>query len=242
MGARGFHQLGNPQSNDRMIWRLSDFEVLQNGVSRGLLSDSATWQYVDPFVWSFNGSTYELVVDPIFPGTDGLRTQVGVFEGFFWRSLQDGVAIVYTPDSGRARAIEAPLSPSHFGISLSAATTDGRATVVIGAQRQAVRSSAAPQSPLDEGDAIRLELVGADAGRSVADYLGTAVTTPTTWRLQVASRSAGEQVTLSWPHLSRQLPAGFRARLSDRPTARACCSTPTVRTSSPPAGKCANSN
>jgi len=215
MGARGFHQLGNPQSNDRMIWRLSDFEVLQNGVSRGLLSDSATWQYVDPFVWSFNGSTYELVVDPIFPGTDGLRTQVGVFEGFFWRSLQDGVAIVYTPDSGRARAIEAPLSPSHFGISLSAATTDGRATVVIGAQRQAVRSSAAPQSPLDEGDAIRLELVGADAGRSVADYLGTAVTTPTTWRLQVASRSAGEQVTLSWPHLSRQLPAGFRARLSD---------------------------
>lgn len=215
MGPRGFHQLGNPQATDRMIWRLADFEVFQNGVSVGLLSNSSTWQFVDPFVWSFNGTEYELVVDPVFPGTDGLRSQVGVFEGFFWRSLQDGVTVVYTPDSGRSRSAEAPLSPANFGVSLTAATADGKSTVVVGAQRQAVRASAAPESPLEEGDAVRVELLGADGGRSAADYVGTAVVGPTTWRLQVTSRAAGEPVTLSWPHLSRQLPAGYRARLVD---------------------------
>jgi len=215
MGPRGFHQLGNPQATDRMIWRLTDFEVFQNGTSVGLLSNSATWQFVDPFVWSFNGGSYELVVDPVFPGTDGLRTQVGVFEGFFWRSLQDGVSVVYTPDSGRARAAEAPISPANFGVSLTASTGDGQATAVVGAQRQAIRSSAAPASPLDEGDAVRVELVGTDGGRAVADYQGTPVVGPTTWRVQVTNRSAGEPVTLSWPHLSRQLPAGYRARLTD---------------------------
>ncbi|NUP99619.1 MAG: hypothetical protein HUU35_07175, partial [Armatimonadetes bacterium] len=33
--------------------------------------------------------------------------------------------------------------------------------------------------------------------------------------LAVTTRAAGEEVTLSWPHLGRQLPRGYRARLTD---------------------------
>ncbi len=181
------------------------------------MSSPATWQYVNPFVWAYSGHAYELVIDPNIPGGQGLRNQIGVFEGFLWLALKNGVGVVYTPNSNRAERAE-PISPANFGVSLFAATDDARASVIVGAQRQALRCAPAPA--VDDGAPVAMELITADQTRAAADWLGRPVTQPTTWRVAVRTRQAGREVTLSWPYLNRQLPAGSRVRLTDLTTGR----------------------
>lgn len=213
----GFHMLGNPQADRALLWRLADFEVFQAGQSRGLLSDQATWTLVDPVVWGYNGRDYELVADPTLPGTEGLRTELAVFEGFFWRALQDGVGIVYTPNSGRSRRAE-PISPANFGFSLVADDGSQRQTVVLGVQRRAVRA-AAPPIPEGEGGELSFAVAGA-GGRAAAEWTDQPIVQPKTWTLVVRGGRAQGDVTLSWPHLNRQLPRGYRVRLTDPTTGR----------------------
>lgn len=213
---RGFHQVGNPQANDTMLWSLGDFEVFQAGFSRGLLTNETLWNTVDPIVWVWNGQSYEMIADPTMPGTDGLRTHVKVFEGFFWRTLDDQLSVTYTPHSGRSREAE-PISPRNFGISLVSTAADQSSTLILGTQRTAVRAAAPPNS--EDATAVSLEVLTPDGGRAAADWLGQPITRATDW--QVISRApVGSDVTLSWPHLSRQLPRGYRARLSDPTTGR----------------------
>ncbi len=213
----GYHMLGNPQESRALNWNMADFEVFAQGTSVGLLSSPATWQYVNPFVWAYSGHAYELVIDPNIPGGQGLRNQIGVFEGFLWLALKNGVGVVYTPNSNRAERAE-PISPANFGVSLFAATDDARASVIVGAQRQALRCAPAPA--VDDGAPVAMELITADQTRAAADWLGRPVTQPTTWRVAVRTRQAGREVTLSWPYLNRQLPAGSRVRLTDLTTGR----------------------
>ncbi|MCC7494236.1 MAG: S8 family serine peptidase [Fimbriimonadaceae bacterium] len=212
----GFHQLGNPRESRNMQWRLADFEVFLAGVSQGTLADPDNWALIDPFGWVYNGHDYEQVIDPVLPGTDGMRTQVQVYEGYFWRALRDGVGVVYRPDSGLARQAPAPVSPSNFGLALTASVDGGSSTAVVGALRQAVRSVTPPAAPSGSGP-VRCEIIASDLTRAAADWQGQPVTTATRWRLAVTAAQQGP-VTLSWPFLARQLPNGYRARLLDLST------------------------
>ncbi len=210
---KGFHLLGNPKESGPMIWSLGDFEVVQGGVSRGRLSDSANWNLIDPMAWSFNGRTYELVADALFPGTSGLRTQIAVFEGFYWYAKQDGVGIIYHADHSRAAARPEAVTAANFGLTLVATAADVKATVLVGSRSQALRVAAAPVAP--DGDDLRLDVVNSDGTRAGADLIGQPVTQATNWIVKVTTRATDRDVVLTWPQLTRQLPAGFRARLLD---------------------------
>ncbi|MBI2300199.1 MAG: hypothetical protein HYU66_14850 [Armatimonadetes bacterium] len=219
MSPVGFHQVGNPQTDHTMLWRLADFEVFQGGIGQGLLNTAAAQVLVDPVGWAFNGQGYEMVADPIMPGTEGLRSEIGVFEGFFWHASQDGVGVVYTPNSGRGRAA-LPISPSNCGFSIAATVGERTSTVVLGARPLATRAAAAPPSPTGP-EAVSLAVVTPEGGRAAADWVGQPISQPVTWTLAATTAQPGQSVTLSWARLGRQLPAGYQVRLRDLQSGRA---------------------
>lgn len=226
MPEAGFHQLGNPQADKELFWSLSDFDVWENGQLVGSLDqlvaavglDPSAPRYVDPFVWGFTGTQYEQVTDPILPGVDGLKTRLAVFEGFFWRSYRPNLELRFHPGRGRSRAPQ-PVSPSNFGVQLVASVGEARAAAIVGSYGSGLRSLTAPPAP-DGPEAVRLEVVTSDGTRAAGDWLGRPVTGPTDWTVAVTTPAAGSDVTLSWPHLNRQLPDGYKVRLTDPTSGR----------------------
>ncbi|MBI5832315.1 MAG: S8 family serine peptidase [Armatimonadetes bacterium] len=216
MAKAAYHLIGNPRPDQPLAFRMQDVRVYVNGVDQGDLRTQANWSIVDPFLWAFNGHTYELVMDPNMAGADGVRSQLEVFEGAFWRTRTANVRIVVAPGSV-ARAA-APTSASNFGFSLVAAAGEETSRVIVGAQSAALRS-VRPPAPAGAAGGVMLEVLAADGSRAAADFVGGAVVNEATWRLKV-SGSNGRQVTLSWPSLLRQLPAGYRARLIDPTSGR----------------------
>lgn len=226
MPEAGFHQMGNPQADKELFWSLSDFDVWENGQLVGSLDqlvsavglDPSAPRYVDPFVWGFTGTQYEQVTDPILPGVDGLKTRLAVFEGFFWRSYRPNLELRFHPGRGRSRAPQ-PISPSNFGVQLVATVGEERAAAIVGSYGSGLRSLTAPPAP-DGPEAVRLEVVTSDGTRAAGDWLGRPVTGPTDWTVAVTTPAGGSDVTLSWPHLNRQIPDGYRVRLTDPTSGR----------------------
>lgn len=214
--AAGYHMVGNPWPDQGMPFRLQDLRLTVDGVDKGTLRSSAAWKYIDPYIWSFDGRSYQLVLDPSMPGAEGARTQLEVFEGAWWRTVQGNTKVTLTPGTV-ARAAE-PTSAGNFGFALVASVDDESSRLILGAQEAGFRA-VRPPAPEGVQPGLQIEAIGPDGSRAAADYRSGQVLREAEWRVRI-SGSQGRDVTVSWPALLRQLPAGYRAHLTDPTSGR----------------------
>ncbi len=212
----GWNQVGNPYTG-QLAFTLSSIEVLQNNLVVGTLGSTAGRNLVDPYGWIWDPvKGYLLVVDPTVTVGAGVPGAVEVGRAIWLRAKADNVSLRFNgptraASAGRARSRQP--SPSEWLVTLQAAAGDSVAqTNVLGVGSTRMTAALPPDSPAPVPVRVMLK---DETGQPVAADVRTGpITRVTSWNA-VVTAPAQTDVTLSWPSVSRGLPAGHRMWLVD---------------------------
>jgi len=214
--AQGWNQLGNPYTG-RLDFRLSQIQVLQNGVAVGALDTAAARALVDPYAWKWDPVLgYLLVLDPATSGAATIPGDMGQGQGFWMLVRQPNVTLRFNGPTraatGRATRSKAA-SPTEWMVSLQASAAGSTTQAnVLGIGDGRLAAALPPDSP--NPPAVRLSFRD-DLGREVATDVRTGPLTSRARWTALVDAPADSDVTLSWPGINRGIPEHHRLWLTD---------------------------
>lgn len=229
---RGWNIITNPYDSD-IGWDLRHIRVLMNGQPAGTLATEELWSsVVQPYGWCYDPGRhrYKLVFDASRPGFAGVENTVERQCGLWVRATAAGVSLEFEPsvryegratrEVQRARRAAKEVTARDWNVLLRACGEGGGGgEVLFGVASQLGRGLEVETPPPAETSAgVELVLRGRD-GRPLSGEMRRWSVGAQEWAL-TATSTTGEAVTISWPGLLRQLPAGLMVELTDRQTDR----------------------
>lgn len=211
--AKGWQIIGSPYITGSIP--LSQVKVLLPGsVTPVPLGDPATINLVRSYLWTYNGSTYDLVSAT----PEGKTAAIAPYQGYWIRALVDGVWLVFSPPSASEPPMEARQRSASAGWRARVeARVAGRAhsACVFGVGPTAYTIDAPP--PPSGHAEVRLTTPGGERAAVAVLEEGT----PASWSFEVdtAGVPEGEEVTVAWPGLGT-VPRDVRLVLVDEQTGR----------------------
>jgi protocatechuate 3,4-dioxygenase beta subunit/5-hydroxyisourate hydrolase-like protein (transthyretin family) len=211
--AKGWQVIGSPFVTGSIT--LSQVKVLLPGSETPVpLGDPATANLVRGYLWTYNGSTYDLVSAT----PEGKATTIAPYQGYWIRTLVDGVRLVLSPPSGGGPPMEARQRTASAGWRAQiearvAGRAQGACTFGVGPTAYTID---APPPPSGHAE---VRWITPGGGRAAVSVLEEG--TPASWSFEVDSAGVpeGEEITVAWPGLGA-VPRDTRLVLVDEQTGR----------------------